>query len=102
MGLPRDIVDGLARELAERAGLELPAWVIESRAQMRIASLRVSPAAYLDLVSSGRGAAELAELIEAVRVGETRFFRHRAQVDAVIDVVVPALAARGRRPITVW
>ena len=45
--------------------------------------------------SRARGAAELDELVEAVRVGETRFFRHRAQVAALVtDVVVPALRAR--------
>jgi len=102
MPLPREIVAGLSRRLAERAGLELPAWVIESRAQQRIAALGVEAGAYLALVSSGRGAGELAELIESVRVGETRFFRHRTQVDALDQVVVPALAARGKRAVRVW
>ena len=102
MPLPREIVAGLSRRLAERAGLELPAWVVESRAQQRIAALGVDAGAYLELVSSGRGAGELAELIETVRVGETRFFRQRAQVDALVRVVVPALAARGRKPVRVW
>lgn len=102
MPLPRDIVAALARRLAERAGLEPPAWVIESRAQARMTALGLAPAAYVELVSAGRGAAELAALIEAVRVGETRFFRQRAQIDALVDVVVPALAARGKRAVRVW
>jgi chemotaxis protein methyltransferase CheR len=102
MALPREIVAGLSRRLAERAGLELPAWVVASRAQQRIAALGVAADAYLELVSSPRGAAELAELIETVRVGETRFFRQRAQVDALAAVVVPALAARGKRAVRVW
>ena len=102
MALPREIVAGLSRRLAERAGLELPAWVVASRAQQRIAALGVAADAYLELVSSPRGAAELAELIETVRVGETRFFRQRAQVDALVAVVVPALAARGKRAVRVW
>ncbi len=102
MPLPRDIVAALARRLAERAGLEPPAWVIESRAQARMTALGLAPAAYVELVTAGRGAAELAALIEAVRVGETRFFRQRAQIDALVDVVVPALAARGRRAVRVW
>ncbi|HVK72762.1 MAG TPA: CheR family methyltransferase [Kofleriaceae bacterium] len=102
MALPRDIVAGLARCLAERAGLEPPAWVIESRAQARMAACGLGAADYLALVAAGRGAAELAELIEAVRVGETRFFRHRAQIDALATVVAPALAARGRKPVRVW
>ena len=102
MRLPPDIVAGLSRRLAERAGLELPAWVVASRAGARMQALGLAPAAYLELISAGRGAAELAELVEAVRVGETRFFRHRSQVDALIDVVAPAIAARGRRPVRVW
>ncbi|MEO7729984.1 MAG: CheR family methyltransferase, partial [Kofleriaceae bacterium] len=49
-----------------------------------------------------RGASELDELIEAVRVGESRLFRHRSQIDALLDAVVPALRARGRRAVRVW
>jgi chemotaxis protein methyltransferase CheR len=100
--LPPDIVAGLARRLADHAGLELPVWVIESRATARIEALGVEPRAYLELVRAGHGASELVELIEAVRVGETRLFRHRPQVAALGDVVVPALRARGRRAIRVW
>jgi chemotaxis protein methyltransferase CheR len=100
--LPPDIVAGLARRLADHAGLELPPWVIESRAQARMAVLGVEPARYLELVRAGHGASELIELIEAVRVGETRLFRHRSQVTALGEIVVPALRARGRRTVKVW
>jgi chemotaxis protein methyltransferase CheR len=100
--LPPDIVAGLARRLADHAGLELPAWVIESRAQARMTALGVDPARYLELVRAGHGASELIELIEAVRVGETRLFRHRSQVTALGEIVVPALRARGRRTVKVW
>src|SRR5262249_44999553 len=31
-----------------------------------------------------------------------RLFRHRPQIEALVDVVAPALRARGRRPIRVW
>jgi chemotaxis methyl-accepting protein methylase len=41
-------------------------------------------------------------LVEAVRVGESRLFRHRPQIDALAAVVAPALRARGRRAIRVW
>ncbi|MCB9559072.1 MAG: hypothetical protein H6708_01535 [Kofleriaceae bacterium] len=102
MTLPADIVAGLSRRLAAHAGLELPAWVVASRAQARIAALGATPAAYLELVSAPRGAAELGVLVEAVRVGETRLFRHLPQVAALVDVVAPALRARGRRPVKVW
>src|SRR6185369_8238761 len=58
--------------------------------------------AYLDLVRSARGAPELAALVEAVRVGETRFFRHRPHVDALLDVVIPAWRERGERSPRIW
>src|SRR5262245_37162913 len=96
------MVAAIARRLAEHAGLELPPWVVDARATARIALLGCSPADYLALIDSGRGVAELAELIEAVRVGESRLFRHRRQCDALGSVIAPALRARGRRPICVW
>ena len=102
MALAPDTVAAIAQRLAEHAGLELPAWVVEARAAARIAVLGCSPDDYVALIDTGRGASELAELIEAVRVGESRLFRHRSQVDALADVVAPALRARGRRTIRVW
>src|SRR5690606_9638098 len=92
----------VSRRLAEHAGLELPAWVVEARTAARIATLAMSPDAYVDLIKSGRGLPELDELVESVRVGESRLFRHRSQIAAVVDVVAPALRARGKRAIRVW
>ncbi len=104
MPLAPDIIAGVARRLAEHAGLELPAWVVEARTTARIAALggEMTPAAYVELIATGRGAHELAALIEAVRVGESSLFRHRPQIAALVDVVAPALRARGRRTIRVW
>src|SRR4051812_36548278 len=92
----------IAERVAAHAGLELPAWVVEARAAARIAVLGVAPSEYAQLIDSPRGADELAALIEAVRVGESRLFRHRPQVDALAEVVAPALRARGRRAVRVW
>jgi chemotaxis protein methyltransferase CheR len=100
--IPPDTVAAIAQRLAEHAGLELPAWVIGARAAARLAVLGCSPAEYVQLIDTGRGAAELAELIEAVRVGESRLFRHRPQIDVLAQVIAPALRARGRRAIRVW
>lgn len=100
--LAPDVVAAIALRLAECAGLDLPAWIVEARAAARISVLGCSPAEYAALLGAARGAAELAGLIEAVRVGESRLFRHRPQVDALSDAVAPALRARGRRAIRVW
>ena len=102
MALPPETLAAIAQRLAEHAGLELPAWVVEARAAARIALLGGTPGDYVALIDSGRGVAELSELIEAVRVGESRLFRHRSQVDALAEVVAPALRARGRRQVRVW
>lgn len=102
MSLAPDIVAGVARRLAEHAGLELPAWVVEARTAARLAELDIDPASYLQLITTGRGAAELAALVEAVRVGESSLFRHRPQIAALAEVVVPALRAKNKRAVKVW
>ncbi|HEU4729670.1 MAG TPA: CheR family methyltransferase [Kofleriaceae bacterium] len=102
MPLQPDIVAAIAQRLAEHAGLELPAWVVDARASARIALLGLEPDDYVALIDGRRGAAELGALIEAVRVGESRLFRHRSQVDVLADVIAPALAARGQRTVRVW
>lgn len=102
MGLAREILDGLEQCLHAHAGFDLPEWVVESRALARMSALDLDAQEYLDLLRTPRGAPELSALVEVVRVGETRFFRHRPQVDALLDVVVPAWRARGERSPRVW
>jgi chemotaxis methyl-accepting protein methylase len=74
--------------------------VIEARAAARMARLGMAPEAYLALLEAPRGASELGLLVEAVRVGETRLFRHRPQIEALVHAVAPAL--RGRASVRVW
>jgi chemotaxis protein methyltransferase CheR len=102
VALPTDIVEAIAARLAGHAGLEVPAWVVDARATARMAALELSPDDYVALIRSARGQGELDELIEAVRVGESRLFRHRPQIAALADAVIPALRAGGRRAIRVW
>jgi chemotaxis protein methyltransferase CheR len=102
MPVPDDIVAKVGRRLAEHAGLELPAWVLSSRIEARLDSTGMDAQGYLGLVNSPHGRGELHLLVEAVRVGETRFFRHAAQVQALVEVVVPAWRARGRRTFRAW
>jgi chemotaxis protein methyltransferase CheR len=91
-------VAAIAGQLAQHAGLELPAWVVEARALARMHKLALSPPAYVDEIR--RNTDELDELLECVRVGETRLFRHKQQIDALEQVVAPAL--QHRRELRVW
>jgi chemotaxis protein methyltransferase CheR len=74
------------------AGLRPPTWVLDARLTRRIEALGLDePERYAELIESADGGRELELLIESLRVGETRFFRHRAHVQAVTDVVMPTL-----------
>lgn len=96
MILAPDIVAAIAHRLAEHAGLELPAWVVEARARHRMKKVGREPAEYVERLDDE----ELDELLECVRVGETRLFRHKQQIEIVEQVIAPAL--RGRRDLRVW
>src|SRR5215475_1325665 len=102
MALAPDTLAAIARRLAEHAGLELPGWVIDARAAARIAALGCAPDDYVALIDSARGAGELAALIEAVRVGESRLFRHQAQIEVLTQVFAPAMRARRASSVRVW
>ena len=88
--------DLLAPLLASRAGLDPPAWALEARVRERAAALGVSDDEYV--ARAAADAAELDRLIELLRVGETRFFRHRAQLAALAERVLPTL----RSPVAAW
>jgi chemotaxis protein methyltransferase CheR len=97
------LIKRLGDRIAERAGLRLPDWVIAARLSDRVAALGLDDATtYVDLVTSPRGTRELDHLLEAVRVGETRFFRHQSHLRALADVVIPALRRGGRRKVRAW
>src|SRR5690606_7961542 len=104
MPLPSEIVRRVGERVAAHAGLRPPVWVLEARLDRRIAALGLGePGRYAELIESAGGARELELLVESLRVGETRFFRHRAQVQAVSDLVIPSLAAaRGSGAIRAW
>jgi chemotaxis protein methyltransferase CheR len=88
--------DVLAPLLASRAGLDPPAWALEARVRERAAALGVSHEEYVS--RAARDAGELDRLIELLRVGETRFFRHGAQLQALGERVLPSL----RAPVAAW
>jgi chemotaxis protein methyltransferase CheR len=80
-------------DLAEKVGRRMTA--------LRLASC----AAYLALLrDEGAGSAEFDELVAELTIGETYFFRHEEQFDALRDTVVPRLLERNaaRRQIRIW
>ena len=84
---PRHDVDALLRALEARHGLDLRGGLaLRARIEHALASLPPgTPASPLDR-------AFLDRLAQLVRVGETRFFRDEAQLDAVArDVLAPSL-----------
>jgi chemotaxis protein methyltransferase CheR len=96
--LPPNAIEHIGARIAEHAGMRVPGWVLESRLRDRVAALGLeTPTGYVDLLGSPDGARELDLLVEALRVGETRFFRHSSHIRALTDVVVPALLARRAR-----
>jgi chemotaxis protein methyltransferase CheR len=94
----------LAALIGAYAGLDPPAWLLEARAKERAEELALDEAGYLALVGGAGDAAarERTTLTERLRVGETRFFRHRAQVEALRTRVVPELFEREARPVRAW
>ena len=104
MPLSAHILKRVAELIARHAGLRPPEWVLKARLENRIAALGLEQAdRYAALIESADGGRELELLVETLRVGETRFFRHRAHVQAVQGAVVPALAAaRSSGPIRAW
>src|SRR5258706_8225716 len=103
------LMSRLAELVAGYAGLRPPGWVLAARVsdRMRVLGAR-DVRSYLRILeepSEGHGGArELAALAEALRVGETRFFRHKAHIGAIRRVVVPELAARraDTRRVKAW
>ena len=84
----------LVKELVEaRAGLAPPRWVLDARVAERAEARHVKVVDYAQLLRAD--AAELDALLGALRVGETRFFRHAPLVRALERRVLPALVERG-------
>ena len=103
MELAHDILSRVRQLLGEHCGFELPDWVVAARVGERIEALGItSPGQYVDLLDDISGQRELSLLVEALRVGETSFFRHRAQMEAIARIVAPTLAKTRKRLVRVW
>ena len=82
--------------LSAYAGLDPPDWALQARVRERAKALGIDEQDYVARLDDD--AVELARLVELLRVGETRFFRHQAQLDALATRVLPQL----RTPVAAW
>jgi chemotaxis protein methyltransferase CheR len=97
--LSKRVLQSVRQRLSRTAGLEPPDWVLEARIKERVKTLGLSATEnYLEALARD---AEVHALVELLRVGETRFFRHKGHVTALAENVVPALKA-GRGPLRAW
>ena len=100
-------LDALAEHVAKVAGLHLAdrqRWLFAARVDARRARTAESRARYAARVLGG-DVGELNALVEALRVGETRFYRHPRQLRALRRVALPELVARCEaegRALRVW
>ncbi|OGH55543.1 MAG: hypothetical protein A3G34_00505 [Candidatus Lindowbacteria bacterium RIFCSPLOWO2_12_FULL_62_27] len=83
--------------------------ILETRLEERIRALALpGPAEYYDLIwFGGEGPAELKELIDAMLINETLFYRNNPQMEILEKDVFPALIRRrisdaSAEPIRVW
>ncbi|MBI4953571.1 MAG: hypothetical protein HY908_16220, partial [Myxococcales bacterium] len=85
-----------AAEVASTAaGLRPEPWMLTARVEERMRAVGASPEGYRRLLDDpARGPAERWALVESLRVGETRFFRHPKQLAELAAGPVAELAAR--------
>ncbi len=86
---------------------EKEAGVLQTRVSRRVRELELaSPRAYAELLRGPLARDEIPELIDAVTINYTFFFREKAQFQALAATVLPALDAARQddpaRPLQVW
>lgn len=82
-------------------------YLLESRLRLRLVACEVtSYEAYLRYVKRGDDPNEIMQLINAVTINETSFFRHPAQFEALEQELLPALVRRrqdeGAHTVRLW
>ena len=91
---------GVARRVIAHAGLAPPDWALAGRARDRAAALGLDEAAYAARVVDGDDA-ELEALVEALRNGETRFYRHPGPL-RLLEEAVKAVRGRAAARVRGW
>ncbi|HET9620692.1 MAG TPA: protein-glutamate O-methyltransferase CheR, partial [Kofleriaceae bacterium] len=96
----RPWIERFAATIGLRLGLRLDERAAHDVVVRRAAACGLSAAAYLGQFDAPD---ELRALASELTVGETYFFRHREQLDAFVDIALPArlAAARDRRQLAV-
>ncbi len=109
-----NLTDELFKQLRtyiyERTGIffaDNKKYLLESRVNRRLSALGVdSFGGYYHALTNGASAAELPQLINAITINETFFFRNEPQFAALQDYILPQVIsgarADGRNRIRVW
>ena len=79
-------------------------YLLESQVGRRLKALQLgSYEEYVQLIQNGKRRTELPELVNAVTINETFFFRHPKQYEAIADTLIPKLITEGnRRHVRIW
>jgi chemotaxis protein methyltransferase CheR len=89
--IPAHVLEEIRSSIIRRTGLSPQDWILEARIGERMLATGIDqPSLYVDRLKTR---AELVEVVELLRVGETRFFRHESQMKAISELVLPALRA---------
>ncbi len=110
MGLSDAEFRSLSARIAETVGIHIATekrWLLAARVKARLASTGdADESRYVERVLDEAGAEELGLLVEALRVGETQFYRHAGQLRVIERVALPEIVARRERDpirtIRVW
>lgn len=78
-------------------------YLLESRVGRRITALSVNGfGAYVELIMNGRAHTELPELVNAITINETFFYRNEAKFDILEKELIPEIVARQGREVRIW
>jgi chemotaxis protein methyltransferase CheR len=110
MGLSDAEFRSLSARIAETVGIHIATekrWLLAARVKARLASTGdPDESRYVERVLEEEGSEELGQLVEALRVGETQFYRHAGQLRVIERVALPEIVARRERDeirtIRVW
>ena len=109
-GLSPATFEELRRFIHERTGIyfrDNKRYLMESRLNRRLSSLGLADfEAYLRFLQTPAARSELTELVNAVTINETYFFRHAEQHELFVKEILPTLIegrlSKGQRRVRLW